>query len=79
MTTAKFDVLLAFCRNPVRLLTRDQLLSLTHADLAGPLERSVDVHVSRVRQRIAPNMPEPTLLKTVRLGGYIFIPDVEPA
>jgi two-component system, OmpR family, response regulator len=79
MTTAEFDVLLAFCRNPGRVLTRDQLLSLTHAGLAGPLERSVDVHVSRVRQRIEPNVREPTLIKTVRLGGYIFTPDVEPA
>jgi two-component system, OmpR family, response regulator len=79
MTTAEFDVLLAFCRNPGRVLTRDQLLSLTHAGLAGPLERSVDVHVSRVRQRIEPNIREPTLIKTVRLGGYIFTPDVERA
>ena len=79
MTTAEFDVLLAFCRNPGRVLTRDQLLSLTHAGLAGPLERSVDVHVSRVRQRIEPNVREPTLIRTVRLGGYIFTPEVEPA
>ena len=67
MTTAEFDVLLAFCRNPGRVLTRDELLSLTHAGLAGPLERSVDVHISRVRQRIEPNVREPTLIKTVRL------------
>ena len=78
MTTAEFDVLLAFCRNPGRVLTRDQLLGLTHAGLAGPVERSVDVHVSRVRQKIEPNVREPTLIKTVRLGGYIFTPDVEP-
>jgi two-component system OmpR family response regulator len=77
MTTAEFDVLLAFCRNPGRVLTRDQLLSLTHAGLAGPVERSVDVHVSRVRQKIEPNVREPTLIKTVRLGGYIFTPEVE--
>ena len=77
MTTAEFDVLLAFCRNPGRVLTRDQLLGLTHAGLAGPVERSVDVHVSRVRQKIEPNVREPTFIKTVRLGGYIFTPDVE--
>jgi two-component system OmpR family response regulator len=79
MTTAEFDVLLAFCQNPGRVLTRDQLLSLTHAGLAGPVERSVDVHVSRVRQKIEPNVREPTLIKTVRLGGYVFTPDVVPA
>lgn len=79
MTTAEFDVLLALCRNPGRVLTREQLLNLTHAGLAGPVERSIDVHISRVRQKIEPNVREPTLIKTVRLGGYIFTPDVEPA
>jgi two-component system, OmpR family, response regulator len=77
MTTAEFDVLLAFCRNPGRVLTREQLLGLTHAGLAGPVERSIDVHVSRVRQKIEPNAREPTLIKTVRLGGYLFTPKVE--
>lgn len=78
LTTAEFDVLLAFCRNPGRVLTREQLLGLTHAGLAGPVERSVDVHVSRVRQKIEPNVREPTFIKTVRLGGYMFTPDVDP-
>lgn len=77
MTTAEFDILLAFCRNPGRVLTREQLLRLTHAGLAGPIERSVDVHVSRVRQKIEPDAREPTLIKTVRLGGYMFTPTVE--
>jgi len=77
MTTAEFDILLAFCRNPGRVLTREQLLGLTHAGLAGPVERSIDVHVSRVRQKIEPNIREPTLIKTVRLGGYMFTPKVE--
>jgi two-component system OmpR family response regulator len=79
MTTAEFDILLAFCRNPGRVLTREQLLRLTHAGLAGPIERSVDVHVSRVRQKIEPDVREPTLIKTVRLGGYMFTATVEPA
>ncbi|MGF9694355.1 MULTISPECIES: response regulator [unclassified Rhizobium] len=77
MTTAEFDVLLAFCRNPGRVMTREQLLGLTHAGLAGPVERSIDVHVSRVRQKIEPNIREPTFIKTVRLGGYLFTPRVE--
>lgn len=78
MTTAEFDILLAFCRNPGRVMTREQLLGLTHAGLAGPVERSIDVHVSRVRQKIEPNVREPIYIKTVRLGGYLFTPDVEP-
>ncbi|MEQ1951789.1 response regulator transcription factor [Mesorhizobium sp. CN2-181] len=77
MTTAEFDILLAFCANPGKVMTREQLLSLTHAGIAGPVERSIDVHVSRVRQKIETNVREPSLIKTVRLGGYLFTPAVE--
>ncbi|MFC0218044.1 response regulator [Pseudochelatococcus lubricantis] len=79
MTTAEFDILLAFCANPGEVMTREHLLSLTHAGTAGPVQRSVDVHVSRVRQKIEPNAKEPSLIKTVRLGGYLFTPTVEKA
>ena len=79
MTTAEFDLLLALCRNPGRILSREQLLSLTHAGLAGPIERSIDVHVSRLRQKIEPDPAEPTFLTTVRLAGYIFTPAVTQA
>ncbi|GLK80925.1 response regulator [Methylopila turkensis] len=77
MTTAEFDLLVALCQNAGQVLTREQLLSLTHAGVAGPVERSVDVHVSRIRQKIEPNPKDPSLIKTVRLGGYLFTPVVE--
>ena len=77
MTTAEFDILPAFCSNPGRVMTSEQLLSLTHAGTAGPVQRSIDVHISRVRQKIEPNAKEPSLIKTVRLGGYLFTPTVD--
>ncbi|MBP1860450.1 two-component system OmpR family response regulator [Rhizobium herbae] len=77
MTTAEFDLLLAFCFNPNKILTREQLLSMTHAGSAGPVERSIDAHISRVRQKIEPNLKDPTFIKTVRLGGYLFASKVE--
>lgn len=77
MTTAEFDILLAFCRNPGRVMSREQLLALTYAGIAGPVQRSIDVHVSRVRQKIEPNLREPSFIRTVRLGGYLFTPKVE--
>lgn len=77
LTSAEFDLLLAFCRNPGRILTRAELLTLTHVGLAGPVERSIDVHISRVRQKIEPNPREPSLIKTVRMGGYVFAAQVE--
>lgn len=76
-TSAEFDMLMAFCQHPGEVLSREQLLELTHGGAAGPIERSVDVHVSRIRQKIEPDPREPTLIKTVRLGGYIFTPEVE--
>ncbi|MGG6897620.1 response regulator [Rhizobium sp. BR 315] len=72
MTTAEFDLLWAFCCNPNKVLTREQLLSMTHAGSAGPIERSIDPHISRIRQKIEPNLKEPAFIKTVRLGGYLF-------
>lgn len=76
LTTAEFDVLLVFCQNPRQVMNRQEILARTHAGSAGPVERSIDVHVSRVRQKIEPNYREPTFIKTVRLGGYVFTPEV---
>jgi two-component system OmpR family response regulator len=77
LTSAEFDLLLAFCLRPGRVLSREQLLELTHGGLAGPIERSIDVHISRIRQKIESDPGSPTLIKTVRLGGYIFTPQVD--
>lgn len=79
MTTHEFDLLLAFCRNAGRVLAREELLGVTHAGLAGPIERSIDVHISRLRQKIERDPRDPELLKTVRLGGYMFTAVVEEA
>jgi len=76
MTTTEFDLLLAFCRNPGRVLSREDLLSLTHSGLAGPIERSVDVHVSRLRRKIDDDTARSGYIQTVRLAGYLFTPDV---
>lgn len=76
LTTAEFDVLLVFCQNPRQVMNRQEILARTHAGAAGPVERSIDVHVSRVRQKIEPDYKDPTFIKTVRLGGYIFTPEV---
>jgi DNA-binding winged helix-turn-helix (wHTH) protein len=77
LTSTEFDLLLAFCQNAGRILSRDQLLALTHSGAAGPRHRSIDVHVSRVRQKLENDSPDVELIKTVRLGGYIFTSQVE--
>ncbi|NEK37266.1 response regulator [Rhizobium leguminosarum] len=77
VTAAEFDLLVVFCQNPGRILSREELLGSTHAGLAGPIERSIDVHISRLRHKIEDNPRDPTLVKTVRMGGYFFAAVVE--
>jgi two-component system OmpR family response regulator len=77
ITSAEFDLLVAFCLNAGRVISREQLLDLTYGGAAGPVERTVDVHVSRIRQKIEADPREPALIKTVRLGGYLFTPPVD--
>jgi two-component system, OmpR family, response regulator len=78
LTSVEFDLLLAFCRNPGQVMSREQLIELVHGGHAGPIERSIDVHISRIRQKIEPDAKERSIIKTVRLGGYVFTPNVEP-
>jgi two-component system, OmpR family, response regulator len=77
LTSAEFDLLLAFCRNPGQVLSREQLIDLVHGGQAGPIDRSIDVHISRIRQKIEPDPKDRSMIKTVRLGGYVFTPSVE--
>ena len=76
LTSAEFDLLTAFCRHAQRTLTRDQLLDLTQGRAGAPLDRSIDILVSRIRRKIEHDPRDPELIKTVRSGGYIFTPDV---
>ncbi|MEX2454548.1 MAG: winged helix-turn-helix domain-containing protein, partial [Rhodospirillaceae bacterium] len=76
LTGGEFDLLVAFAERPQRILTRDQLLDLTRSREAGPFDRSVDVQLSRLRRKIETDPKEPTLIKTVRGGGYMFTADV---
>jgi two-component system OmpR family response regulator len=77
LTGAEFELLVAFCEHPNRVLTRDQLLDLTRGRAPGPFDRSVDVQVSRLRRKIEDNPKDPALIQTVRAGGYIFTAQVQ--
>ncbi len=72
MTGAEFDLLHALCENPNRILTREQLINMTHGPTSGPFERSIDVLISRLRQKIEADAKKPTLIQTVRSEGYMF-------
>jgi len=78
LLAAEFDLLVAFCRSPGTVLSRRVLLEATHIGLGRPLERSVDVHVCRLRRKLAEAGDGGDLIQTVRLGGYVLVSPINP-
>ncbi|MCG8511224.1 MAG: response regulator [Rhodospirillales bacterium] len=76
LTSAEFDLLVAFVNNPDKVLSRDRLLDLVYGREMFPFERSIDVLVMRLRGKIEQDRGNPMLIKTVRGAGYIFTPEV---
>jgi two-component system OmpR family response regulator len=76
LRAGEFELLLAFAERPRRVLSRDQLLDLSRGRSANPFDRSIDVQVSRLRRKIEPDPKRPSLIKTVRNGGYILAANV---
>jgi two-component system OmpR family response regulator len=79
LPASEFDLLLAFIEHPQRVLSRDQLLDFAHGRSHEAYDRSVDVQVSRLRRKLDANPDSPSLIQTVRNGGYMFTPKVERA
>jgi len=72
LSGAEYRLLRIFLTHPNRVLNRDQLVDLTQGKEANPLDRSIDVQVSRLRQRLGDDSREPRLIKTVRGEGYVL-------
>jgi two-component system, OmpR family, response regulator len=68
--------LLAFLHHPHQVLSRDQILDLARGRVAGPLDRTIDVQVGRLRRKLEADPRTPELIKTVRGGGYVLTADV---
>ncbi len=77
LSGAEFRLLRIFLSHPNRVLNRDQLVELTQGKEADPLDRSIDVQVSRLRHRLGDDPREPQLIKTVRGEGYVLAVPVE--
>lgn len=72
LSGAEYRLLRVFLDHPQRVLTRDQLLNLTQGRDAELFERSIDLLVSRVRQRLNEDARTPAYIKTVRSEGYVL-------
>jgi two-component system OmpR family response regulator len=78
LTGAEYRLLRVLLDHPHRVLTRDQLLNLTQGRDADAFDRSIDLLVSRLRQRLREDARDPRYIKTVRSEGYVFCADVSP-
>ncbi|AJY10669.1 response regulator [Burkholderia dolosa] len=72
LSGAEYRLLRVFLDHPQRVLTRDQLLNLTQGRQSDPFDRSIDLLVSRLRQRLRDGAREPRYIKTLRNEGYVF-------
>jgi two-component system, OmpR family, response regulator len=72
LSTGEYDLLLAFIQQPQQVLNREFLLQVTKNGDLSPLDRRIDVQISRLRQKIELDAKKPLLIKTVRNGGYMF-------
>lgn len=72
LSNAEYQLLSTFLKTPRKLFTRDQLMTQARGREAPSVERSIDLLVSRLRQKLADDPRSPTMIRTVRGEGYVF-------
>ena len=77
VTAGEFDILKIFAENPNRPLSRDWLLETTSHRSRDPFDRAIDLRITRIRRKIEPSPDKPTVIRTVRGVGYMFVPPAE--
>jgi two-component system, OmpR family, response regulator len=77
LTNSEFNLLAAFLAAPQRVLSREQLLSLSRLHDDEVYDRSIDVQVRRLRRKVEPDAARPQLIRTERGAGYVFTALVE--
>ena len=77
LSGAEFQLLRIFLSHPNHVLTRDQLMMLFKGREADPLDRTIDIQVSRLRHRLGDDPADPQIIKTVRGEGYVLAVAVE--
>lgn len=76
LTSMDFNLLRFFAEHAGETLDRSRLMEQTRGRDLGPLDRSLDVQISRLRQRLQDDGKQPDLIKTVRGSGYVFSTEV---
>ena len=73
ITSTDFDLLRVFAENANRVLSRDQLLTMTSNREWEPFDRAIDIRIARLRRKIEPDPENPAVIRTVRGAGYMFV------
>jgi two-component system phosphate regulon response regulator OmpR len=74
ITSMEYELLKVFTEHPHKVLTRDQILTMTRNREWEPFDRSIDIRIARLRRKVEPNPGEPQAIRTVRGAGYMFVP-----
>jgi two-component system, OmpR family, response regulator len=74
LTASEFGLLKVFAANPKRVLSRERLLELANARDAEAFDRAVDLRIMRIRRKIEIDPTKPSVIRTIRGGGYLFSP-----
>jgi len=72
LTSHQFDLLLVLAERVGRVQTRDQLMQAVRGQSLEAFDRSIDVHISRIRQAVERDPAKPSRILTVRGVGYVF-------
>jgi DNA-binding response OmpR family regulator len=79
LTASEFGLLKVFAANPKRVLSRERLLELANARDSEAFDRAVDLRIMRIRRKIEIDPTKPSVIRTIRGGGYLFSPTGDKA
>ncbi len=76
LSGADYNLLMLFINNAGKVLSREYIAATTRKRCSDPMDRFIDVHISRLRQCLGDDAKSPEMIKTVRGAGYLLATDV---
>lgn len=73
LSTTEFNILKVLMKHPNQVLSRDQIMNMAQGKDFMAFDRSVDIHISKLRAKVEPDPSSPTRIKTIWGTGYMFV------
>jgi two-component system phosphate regulon response regulator OmpR len=73
LSATEFNILVVLMKNPDRVLSRDQIMTMARGKDFMAFDRSIDIHISKLRSKIEADPSSPKRIKTVWGTGYMFV------